>query len=746
MIAPDSQRLFGSFDEQLKDLKLDSDDTESNSINSTFAPMESSQPSTNNGAIGAGINAVPGSTFRSNTPLLGNRHALSRTSSLMDSIGIQRAASPFAPAKEPFIPQNPGVVGTSFWHSDHPESRVGTPVQQIPLLQRNESTSSFGYAANLGMNLSTHSLAVDITPLGTPTIAQSHAILFPSSDIPPALDVNGIPQFPTPISIESSWKYIDTQGQIHGPFTTQMMSQWYIGGYFASTLQVSRLGSTPETLGINDVFITLGELMIKLQKYDTDPFSTFDKVHAQPPITDPSNTNLPAYSNEAIATTADTMETTDNDIFKPLTHKNIWDMDSGTTVQEGDIELGSTVSTGQTKGKPKSEVKPKNIIEARKSEKAESMAKVLLEEQERQNQEIKRKEEIRLLKKQKQKEEQELLKRQKEEKEMLKKRKERETLEAEKQKQIENTIKNTQVQTVPLKTPKDLPSLNDLNFKPTPWASKVKTNTPVNNITKNVLGNTENKKEAPLNLQLKITKEEKEKQELKSVLNWANKSSTVPNSTIDIKSQFQKTSKNAKETPSPKDFEDPNFIEEQKKIWERVQNSSKQPKTTTSATTTTTSWTTVTSKTKNPAGTAVPLVSKSNTGLNPSTTITSSTVATSTTTTFASMNSISPRQEFIKWCKSQMRLNSGITSNNVLELLLSLPTGPESKELIEETIYANSDVMDGRRFATEFIRRRAECERQGSDPLSWNEALALSGNDDDDWEFQVVSKKKGRKH
>lgn len=77
---------------------------------------------------------------------------------------------------------------------------------------------------------------------------------------------------------------------------------------------------------------------------------------------------------------------------------------------------------------------------------------------------------------------------------------------------------------------------------------------------------------------------------------------------------------------------------------------------------------------------------------------------------------------------------------------MSLPTGPESKELIQETIYANSDVMDGRRFATEFIRRRAECERQGSDPLSWNEALALSGNDDDDWEFQVVSKKKGRKH
>lgn len=207
---------------------------------------------------------------RSNTPLLGGRHPLSRTSSLIDSIGIQRAASPFSSMKEPFIPQSSGVMSSSFWHGDHPESRVSTPVQQHPLLQRNESSSSFSYAANLGVNLSTHSLAVDITPLGTPTAAQSHVNLFPSSDIPPNMSMNGMSQLPAPVSVESSWRYIDTQGQIHGPFTTQMMSQWYIGGYFASTLQISRLGSTPETLGINDIFITLGELMTKLEKYETD--------------------------------------------------------------------------------------------------------------------------------------------------------------------------------------------------------------------------------------------------------------------------------------------------------------------------------------------------------------------------------------------------------------------------------------------------------------------------------------------
>ncbi|CAI4055688.1 hypothetical protein SKDZ_02G2810 [Saccharomyces kudriavzevii ZP591] len=749
MIAPDSQRLFGSFDEQFKDLKLDSADPQSKRTSTAFTTMDSCQPKINNnnsnGGIGAGVNGVPGSTFRSNTPLLGGRHPLSRTSSLIDSIGIQRAASPFTSAKEPFIPQSSGVTGPSFWHGEHAESRVSTPVQQHPLLQRNESTSSFSYAANLGMNLSTHSLAVDITPLGTPTVAQSHASLFPSSDISPALDINGISHFPTQISIESSWKYIDTQGQTHGPFTTQLMSQWYIGGYFASTLQISRVGNTPETLGINDVFITLGELMTKLQKYDTDPFSTFDKVHAQSTNPDLISLNLAPYPNEATAVTTDTIQATENDFFKPLTHENIWDMDGGTTTKEVDIKLGSVAAADQRNITPKSEHKSANAIEARRKEKAEAMAKALLEEQERRNQELKRKEEVQLLKKQRQKEEQELLKKLKEERELLKKQKERETLESERRRQVEKTNKAMQARAEVSKISKDLPSLNALKAKSIPWASKVKIDSPVETIVKNGVSSNETKKEESTNLQQRNIKEEKQKQESKFVLNWANKSSPPPDQTIDIKSQFQKNVKNVnvKETPSLKELEDPNFIEEQKKLWEKVQSSSRQIRSTNPASTPTTSWTTVTSKAKTAIGTVVSS-SKASTGSNSSTTITTNT--TPTASTFASLNSVSPRQEFIRWCKSQMKLNSGITNNNVLELLLSLPTGPESKELIQETIYANSDVMDGRRFATEFIRRRAECEKQGSDPLSWNEALALSGNDDDDWEFQVVSKKKGRKH
>lgn len=93
-----------------------------------------------------------------------------------------------------------------------------------------------------------------------------------------------------------------------------------------------------------------------------------------------------------------------------------------------------------------------------------------------------------------------------------------------------------------------------------------------------------------------------------------------------------------------------------------------------------------------------------------------------------------------------MKLNKGVEVNSVLEVLLSLPAGSEAKEIIADTIYSNSSTMDGRRFATEFIKRRVECERLVKDPLTWSEALALPEGTEDDWEFQVVSKKKGRKN
>lgn len=107
--------------------------------------------------------------------------------------------------------------------------------------------------------------------------------------------------------------------------------------------------------------------------------------------------------------------------------------------------------------------------------------------------------------------------------------------------------------------------------------------------------------------------------------------------------------------------------------------------------------------------------------------------------------SVSKRQEFLRWCRSQLKLNTGVQPDNVLEMLLSLPPGSESKEIIADTIYSYSSTMDGRRFATDFIKKRLECEEEINDPLSWSEVLAMPEGSSEDWEFQVVGKKKGKR-
>lgn len=92
-----------------------------------------------------------------------------------------------------------------------------------------------------------------------------------------------------------------------------------------------------------------------------------------------------------------------------------------------------------------------------------------------------------------------------------------------------------------------------------------------------------------------------------------------------------------------------------------------------------------------------------------------------------------------------IKLNTGVQPDNVLEMLLSLPPGSESKEIIADTIYSYSSTMDGRRFATDFIKKRLECEEEINDPLSWSEVLAMPEGSSEDWEFQVVGKKKGKR-
>ncbi|KAI9838816.1 MAG: hypothetical protein M1837_002309 [Sclerophora amabilis] len=61
--------------------------------------------------------------------------------------------------------------------------------------------------------------------------------------------------------------------------------------------------------------------------------------------------------------------------------------------------------------------------------------------------------------------------------------------------------------------------------------------------------------------------------------------------------------------------------------------------------------------------------------------------------------------EFTKWAKGALSkgLNSNINVDDFVQQLLMFP--PEA-EIISESVYANSQTMDGRRFAEEFIRRR----------------------------------------
>ncbi|CAG8569960.1 28830_t:CDS:2 [Racocetra persica] len=64
--------------------------------------------------------------------------------------------------------------------------------------------------------------------------------------------------------------------------------------------------------------------------------------------------------------------------------------------------------------------------------------------------------------------------------------------------------------------------------------------------------------------------------------------------------------------------------------------------------------------------------------------------------------------KFLKWCRNALR---GLNNPNVdefIQMLLTFPLDPppETIEIIQDSIYATSPTLDGRRFADEFIKRR----------------------------------------
>ncbi|KAJ5647021.1 hypothetical protein N7490_003393 [Penicillium lividum] len=74
-------------------------------------------------------------------------------------------------------------------------------------------------------------------------------------------------------------------------------------------------------------------------------------------------------------------------------------------------------------------------------------------------------------------------------------------------------------------------------------------------------------------------------------------------------------------------------------------------------------------------------------------------------------------EEFTKWAK--LALGKGLNTNiNVDDFVQQLLFLPAEAEIISDSVYANSQTLDGRRFADEFIRRRKLADKGVIDPIS----------------------------
>jgi PERQ amino acid-rich with GYF domain-containing protein len=91
-----------------------------------------------------------------------------------------------------------------------------------------------------------------------------------------------------------------------------------------------------------------------------------------------------------------------------------------------------------------------------------------------------------------------------------------------------------------------------------------------------------------------------------------------------------------------------------------------------------------------------------------------------TRTTVGSIPQSNPNravEEFTKWAK--LALGKGLNSNiNVDDFVQQLLFLPAEAEIISDSVYANSQTLDGRRFADEFIRRRKLADKGVVDPVS----------------------------
>lgn len=669
--------------------------------------------------------------------------------------------------------QNMGIRGSS----GVDPSLLGTQSSSSPFVAAQQYPSLHaGHASSLINGWGDESGRSSPYPsqLGTPSMNGSHTNL-----LGPQMGVSiGMPP------LESQWRYIDTQGAVQGPFGSLAMSQWYASGYFQHTLQICRIGTTVEPFGINDKFITLGDLIAKVSDFQ-DPFGAFDRLLAAGPVAAPIDSSLLKQQQHEPVAKTESGDFTHDEILQlkdpdggfyrevvvqvPVSKKRIEKVDLGADANSAVSEVKeekSEVIPVAVQETTNPELDRTRSVETKRQQKAEEMAKKLLKEQEAQEEERRKKEESRKLKKQ--------------QKQASKQQEQESKTAAEPSGSEKKNLVQSEI-TIESTAPK---------APVAPWANKTQ-NVESPRISIAELHKREDLEQAKRDqereraervvasqLQKQILKEEKTQKDLKSVLTWASKPAPPPVSVEIQPPQPKKGASNKdinkKSKPSEtlaadalKDFNNPSFIEEQTKLWEKAQREKALRAASTTTTTTHTrddgkEWTTITTKASNATSNVQPrVVNQPKSYISPDklrvvggtshkqigSFTTNPNAKTKSTAPAATAGSrISHRQDFLRWCRSQMKLNKGVEVNSVLEVLLSLPAGSEAKEIIADTIYSNSSTMDGRRFATEFIKRRVECERLVKDPLTWSEALALPEGTEDDWEFQVVSKKKGRKN
>ncbi|KAJ5290807.1 hypothetical protein N7478_000058 [Penicillium angulare] len=134
-------------------------------------------------------------------------------------------------------------------------------------------------------------------------------------------------------------------------------------------------------------------------------------------------------------------------------------------------------------------------------------------------------------------------------------------------------------------------------------------------------------------------------------------------------------------------------------------------------------WTTVGASGKAKTPLAAPLGPRSASGSVPLSPAIAKTRPVTTTRTVTlgsapqSSNPNRPVEEFTKWAKLSLGkgLNSNINVDDFVQQLLFLPA---EAEIISDSVYANSQTLDGRRFADEFIRRRKLADKGVVEPVS----------------------------